>query len=114
MSYNISTGNEMDLCLADFVDYLLDDAATQVVLVYAETIRQPQAFLAAARRARTVGKPIAMLHPGRGSRAQEAAKSHTGALSGDYAIMRSFVEREGVILVETLDELLDACEILSR
>ncbi len=114
VSYNISTGNEMDLCIADFVDHLLDDAATQVVLVYAETIRQPQAFLAAARRARQMGKPILMLQPGRSAQAQAATQSHTGAMAGDYAVMRAYVEREGVVLVETMDELLDTCELLAR
>lgn len=114
ISYNISTGNEMDLSLADFIDYLIDDKATRVIMVYAEHIRQPMAFLAAARRARAAGKPVVMLHSGRGARAQQAAQSHTGALTGDYAVMRLQVERAGVVLVESLDELIDVTEILAR
>ena len=114
VAYNISTGNEMDLGLGDFVDHLVDDAATRVIMIYAEDIRRPDLFLAAAARAHAVGKPLVMLFPGRSPRAQEAAKSHTGALAGDYAVMKAMVERAGVHLVETLDEFMDVAEILSR
>jgi acyl-CoA synthetase (NDP forming) len=114
VSYIVSTGNEMGLGLGDFTGFLLDDEATRVICIYAEHIRQPEAFLAAARRARRLGKAIVMLHSGRGERAQEAAKSHTGALAGDYAVMRAQVERAGVVVVDTLDELTDVTEILAR
>lgn len=114
VSYNISTGNEMDLGLGDFVDHLVDDPATRVIMIYAEDIRRPDVFLAAASRARAMGKPLVMLFPGRSPHAQEAAKSHTGALAGDYAVMKAMVERAGVHLVETLDEFMDVAEILSR
>lgn len=114
VSYTVSTGNEMGLGLGDFVRLLIADESTRVVLVYAEHIRQPKTFLEEAAKARAAGKAIVMLHPGRSARAKEAAKSHTGALAGDYAVMRARVERAGVLLVETLDEMLDATEILAR
>ncbi|MEP9355838.1 acetate--CoA ligase family protein [Xanthobacter sp. KR7-65] len=114
VSYNISTGNEMDLGLGDFVDHLVDDVSTRVIMIYAEDIRRPDAFLRAAARARAAGKPLVMLFPGRSPHAQEAAKSHTGALAGDYAVMKTKVERAGVHLVDTLDEFLDVAEVLAR
>jgi acetate---CoA ligase (ADP-forming) len=114
VTYSIATGNEADLGLGDFVRYLIHDEATRVITIYAESVRHAGSFLQAVQEARACGKPIVMLHTGRGVRAQEAAKSHTGALAGNYAVMRSRVERAGVILVETMDELLDVSEILSR
>lgn len=114
VSYNITTGNEMGLDLSDFVGFLVGDEATRVIMVYAEHVRRPEAFLAAAHRARAAGKVVVMMHSGRGARSQEATRSHTGALAGDYGIMRIAVERAGVLLVETLDELVDAAEIASR
>lgn len=114
VSYNISTGNEMDLGLGDFVNHLVDDPATRVIMIYAEDIRRPDLFLQAAARARSMGKPIVMLFPGRSPRAQEAAKSHTGALASDYAVMKIKVERAGIYLAEKLDEFLDVAEILAR
>lgn len=114
VSYTISPGNEAGLDLVDFLDFLTIDPTTRAVVIYAEDIRRPAEFLAAAGRARAAGKPVIVMHPGRGARAQEAAKSHTGALAGDYAVMRTLVSNAGIAFVETLDELADTSEILAR
>src|SRR6185369_13404600 len=79
-----------------------------------EEVRYPEAFLASASRALARGKPILMVHPGRGVRAKQAVSSHTGALAGDYAVMKTAVTHAGIQLVDTLDELIDAGEILAR
>jgi acyl-CoA synthetase (NDP forming) len=114
VSCTISTGNEAGLGVADFMHYLAEDPATGVVVVYAEHIRHPAAFLAGAAKLRERGKTVVLMHPGRGKRAQEAARSHTGALAGDYAVMRTHVEHAGIVLVETLELLADVPEILTR
>jgi acyl-CoA synthetase (NDP forming) len=110
----ISTGNEAGLGLADFIQYLLDDPVTEVIALYAEDIRRPQEFIDIAGEALRRGKPIVMMHPGRGAKSKEAARSHTGALSGDHAVMRALVEHAGVVVVDTLDELMDVSELLAR
>ncbi|MEJ2434748.1 MAG: acetate--CoA ligase family protein [Pseudolabrys sp.] len=70
--------------------------------------------LLAGTECRRRGKPIVLMHPGRSARSREAAKSHTGALAGDHAVMRAFVASEGVVLVESLDELFDVSRLLTR
>ena len=114
VSYSVSTGNEAGLNLADFIDFFTADKATDAIIIYVEQVRQPADFLAAAERARAAGKPILMMHPGRGERAKTAVNSHTGALAGDYAVMRTLVSHAGIALLENLDELIDAAEILAR
>ena len=114
VSHSISTGNEAVVASEDCIDLLIDDPSVSVFAVFVEQIRRPLNFLRLARRARAAGKPIVLLHSGRGARAREAAKTHTGALAGDYAVMRAFVERAGVVLVEGLDEMFDVCALLSR
>jgi acyl-CoA synthetase (NDP forming) len=47
----ISTSNEVDLDLADFVDYLAGDPGTSVIALYMEGLRNPDKFRAAALRA---------------------------------------------------------------
>ena len=69
---------------------------------------------AGARRARAAGKPIVMLHPGKSSKAQESAATHTGAMAGDYQLMKAKLSREGVIFADTLEELGDITEIALR
>jgi acyl-CoA synthetase (NDP forming) len=114
VAFAVSTGNEAVLGLEDYLAFLLDDAMTRVITVFAEQIRRPQRFLTLAARAREAGKAIVLLHPGRSAAARAAAQSHTGALAGDYAIMRALVAREGVIAVDSLDELIDVSELMAR
>jgi acyl-CoA synthetase (NDP forming) len=114
VAYTFSTGNEAVLAAEDIIAGLLDDPSVRLFSVFVEQIRHPKRFLALAAQARSRGKPIVLMHPGRSARSREAAKSHTGALAGDYAVMRTFVEREGVMLVESLDELFDVSALLAR
>ncbi|UAJ12593.1 acetate--CoA ligase family protein [Glacieibacterium megasporae] len=114
VSYAIATGNEAVTGVEDFMAHIVDDADTHAIAVFAEQLRRPLDFLALARRARGNGKPVILLHPGRSDRARDSAASHTGALSGNYDVMRALVASEAVILVETLEELLDAAEFFTR
>ncbi len=114
VSYSVSTGNEAVAGVEDFLGPLIDDSSTVVAGMIVEQFRRPQEFLALARHARESGKRIVLLHPGRSSAARQSAATHTGALAGDYALMRAKVEGEGVVFVESLEELGDTLEICAR
>ncbi|QBX36664.1 CoA-binding protein [Brevundimonas sp. S30B] len=114
LSYGVSTGNEASLGLEDFLADFADDEATRSVIVFAEQIRRPSDFLAAVSACRDKGKAVVLMHPGRSERAQEAAQSHSGAMAGNYAAMRTLVSHAGAVIVETLEELVDVAEILAR
>ena len=114
LSYSISTGNEAASGVEDYMEFLLQDRHTQVIALVVEQFRQPQRFLALARSARLQGKPIVLLHPGRSSAARESAATHTGAMAGDHAVMRTHVQREGVLVADTLEEFVDVLDIILR
>jgi acyl-CoA synthetase (NDP forming) len=114
LSYVISTGNEAGLEGTDFLQFLAEDRSTRVIALYCEQIRRPAQFLAACRRARAAGKPIVLMQAGRGAKARKAALSHTGALIGDFATMRTQVEDAGAIVAYTMDEMMDLVQILVR
>ncbi len=114
VSTSVSTGNEAASGVEDYVEWLIDDEDTHVIAMYVESLRRPKAFIAAARRARQAGKPIVMLHPGKSNKAQESAATHTGAMAGDYQLMKAKLAREGVIFADTLEELGDITEIALR
>ena len=82
--------------------------------IYTEQVRRPREFLDAIRRCRAAGKPVVLMFPGRSAKSKQAALSHTGALVGDYATMRTVVEDAGAIVVTTMDEMMDLAEILVR
>ncbi|MEO0030693.1 MAG: hypothetical protein RIS94_451 [Pseudomonadota bacterium] len=114
VSYSVSTGNEAASGVEDYVDWMIDQPDTHVIAMIVEQFRKPQRFLAAARRAAAAGKPIVLLHPGKSSAARESAATHTGAMAGDYKLMRAMVGRGGVIFAETLEELGDIAEVALR
>ncbi|OZI70947.1 acetate--CoA ligase family protein [Bordetella genomosp. 12] len=103
----ISTSNEVDLDLADFVDELADDPATRVIALYIETIRNPKAFLAAARKAMQAGKPIVAFKIGRSASGARAAASHTGALAGTDAMYDALFDEVGIVRARQFADLLD-------
>ena len=107
----VSTGNEAVLGLEDYAAYLLEDPATKLVVAFAEQIRKPQRFLAMAVRARELGKPVVLLLSGHSAAARESAKSHTGALAGDYAVIEALLRHNCVMLVQSLEELFDVAEL---
>ncbi|RYE41404.1 MAG: CoA-binding protein [Hyphomicrobiales bacterium] len=114
ITLSVSTGNEAVNGVEDFLGHLIDDASTQVIAMVVEQFRSPEKFLKLARRAASKDKPIVLLHPGRSREAQISAQSHTGALTGDYDVMRALVADAGVLIVDTLEELVDLSEFLVR
>jgi acyl-CoA synthetase (NDP forming) len=114
LSCYISTGNEAASGIEDYLAYLVDQQDTAVIALIAEHVRDPARFLAAARAARAAGKSVVLLHPGRSAAGAASAATHTGAMAGDHAVMAVHVQRAGVILVDSLEELGDVVEILTR
>ncbi|MES2043380.1 MAG: acetate--CoA ligase family protein [Pseudomonadota bacterium] len=114
VSLSVATGNEAVVHASDLIELIVTEGTASAIAIYVEQIRNPQAFLRAVRKARDAGVPVIMMHPGRSKRGQEAAQSHTGSMVGDYALMRSAVENEAVVVVDTMDELFDAVAILHR
>lgn len=113
-SYAVSTGNEIDLGLADYIDFLAGDDATRVICVIAEGVREPRAFARAAARALAARKPIVILKVGRSAAAQRSVASHTGALAGDDDVFNAVCERYGLCRVPSLDDLLEVALAFSR
>jgi acyl-CoA synthetase (NDP forming) len=113
-TYVVSTGNEAAATVEDFLADIVEDPSTKVIASIVEHLRKPQLFLEIARRARELGKPIVLLHPGRSAKARDAARSHTGALAGDHAIMRALVRHEAVVLVDSYNEWIDVTALLCR
>jgi len=114
VALSVATGNEAVVHASDLIEFVIAEGKADAVALYIEQVRDPARFLAAARKARAAGIPLVMVHPGRSKRGQEAAASHTGSMVGDYALMRSSVENEAVVLVDTMDELFDAVALLHR
>ena len=112
-SHFISLGNAADVDFGDLLDYLGRDTGTRAILLYAESISSARKFMSAARATARV-KPVIVVKSGRSAASARAAQSHSGALAGSDAVYDAAFRRAGILRVDTLRELFDAAEILSR
>lgn len=113
LSTLVSTSNEVDLDLADFMDFLASDEATRVIALYVETIRNPEKFRVAALKAARAGKPVVAFKVGRSESGARAAVSHTGAMAGADQVYDALFRQTGVIRAERFSDLLDIPAALS-
>jgi acyl-CoA synthetase (NDP forming) len=106
LSKLVSTGNEADLHLEDYLEYLENDEKTRIIAAYIEGLREGRRFYQLAKRI-TTKKPIVALKTGTTEESGRAAKSHTGALAGSDVVYSAAFKQSGVIRVEDEEELSD-------
>lgn len=112
-SFYIGIGNEADITFAEYLEFLADDPATRVIVLYVEGMKDGRRFLQEAYRT-TSKKPIVLLKSGRSVIGSRSAGSHTGALAGISEVARTAFQRAGIVTVDSSDELLPAAETLSN
>jgi acyl-CoA synthetase (NDP forming) len=108
-SYAISSGNELDLDLADYISFMVDDPHTRIIACLVEGVRRPLAFMAAAEKALVARKPIVMVKVGRSERGKAATASHTGAVASDDQVFDAVCRRYGIVRCPSLDDLIETC-----
>ena len=108
----ISVGNEVDLAVGEIADLMVDDPATDAILLFMETLRDGDRLAHAARRANAAGKPVIAYKLGRSEIGQELAKSHTGAIAGSDATFDAFCRRHGIARVSMFESLIDVPTLL--
>lgn len=111
-SHLLSSGNEADIDLAEFVEFLVDDEDTKVVLAVIEQIRDYPRFCRAALKAHAKNKPIIVLKVGRSDVGARMASSHTGSLTGSDVIQEGLLRQLGVVRAYDYPELCDTASIL--
>lgn len=109
----VSLGSMADINWGHLLHYLGEDPHTHSILMYMETVGDPQAFLTAAREI-ALDKPIIVIKGGRSKEAAQAAASHTGSLAGSDDVFNAALLRAGVLRVNTISELFDMASVLSR
>jgi acyl-CoA synthetase (NDP forming) len=100
----ISTGNEADLHMEDYLEYLAEDDDTKIIAAYIEGLRDGRRFLQVARKV-TAKKPFIVVKVGGTAESAKAVMSHTGALAGEDAVYTAAFKQTGVIRVDDDDEL---------
>src|SRR5258706_2732847 len=109
----VSIGDQLDVDIADLLDYFALDSKTRAILLYVEAIKDARKFMSAARAAARI-KPHIGVKSGRMAQGAKAAATHTGALAGSDAVYDAAFRRAGVLRVSDLRELFDCAETLGR
>ena len=113
ISYVVSAGNESDIGAGEFFDYMVQDASTDVILLFIEGIRDVDKFMAAARRAAEVGKPVIVTKVGRSHAGVRAAASHTASMAGWSGAYDAVFAKYGFIVSNDLDEAVTIAAVLA-
>jgi len=102
-----SIGNKLDLDEVDFLEYFGRDPETKIICLYLESIPRGEAFLKAAEK---IDKPIIVLKSSKTDAGNQAAMSHTAALSNNDSIIDTAFERAGVIRIDSFLEFISVAK----
>ncbi|MFH5800933.1 acetate--CoA ligase family protein [Haladaptatus sp. CMAA 1911] len=105
-SHIVSTGNETDLTLRDYVAHLAGQESVDVICTYVEGIDEPERFVRVAETAIRNGTPVLTVKIGQSDLAEEATLSHTGSLTGDDDAWAAALDQAGIQRVPDIPDLL--------
>jgi acyl-CoA synthetase (NDP forming)/GNAT superfamily N-acetyltransferase len=112
LSTFVSAGNRADVSGNDLLQYWQEDDATEVILLYLESIGNPRKFSRIARRVSRT-KPIVAVKSGRST--QGVPVGHTvKRTSAPQSAVDAMFRQAGVIQVDTLDEMFDVAQLLAH
>lgn len=111
LGYIVTTGGEAVCTTADYLVYLADDERIRVLLLFIESVRDPDSLKGATRKALDRGKRVIAIKVGRSGNARAAVAAHSGALSGEHETCRTFFRHCGIVEVQDLDEMLEAAAL---
>jgi acyl-CoA synthetase (NDP forming) len=109
----VSVGNQADLSVEDYVEYLGEDDGTKVIVVYIEGIKDGRRFLQAAREV-IRKKPIIVYKAGRTGQAARATLSHTASVAGSDEVFEAMCRQVGIIRTYDVSHAFDLAEALSK
>jgi len=105
--YGISLGNQIDLRVSDYLQYLKDEDEAKVFAVYIEGFKPGDGYAlaeAASKILRKKGRSIVVYKSGRTPEGRLATSSHTASVAGDYGVCKAVLEETGVIVADSIFE----------
>ena len=103
----ITTGNEVDLDVAETIRLFVEDDGVHTIAAYLEGAKDGPGLIAALEAARVAGKPVIVMKVGRSRAGAAAASSHTAALAGEDAVYSAVLKQHGAYRARSTEEMLD-------
>ncbi|HWK66718.1 MAG TPA: acetate--CoA ligase family protein [Rhizobiaceae bacterium] len=114
LRYGVSVGNQSDLEICDFLEYMVEDPETKAICLYIEGLKDGERFRRAIAACRGAGKPLFALKTGRTEAGVIAAQSHTASLAGSHEAFAAICRENGVIEAKGQDDMIRAAYYLSK
>jgi acyl-CoA synthetase (NDP forming) len=114
LAASVSTGNEVDIDVADGIVALANMEAVRTIGVVLEAVRNGQRFVDAVHHAHARGKRVVVSRIGTSDVGQRLMESHTGALASPTRVLEGVLDALGVPVVATPGEMLEVAEVLAR
>ncbi len=109
----VGPGNQSDVGFNDYLQYLGEDPGTQVAVLYVEGFSDGRKLLQVASQI-TPHKPVVIYKSGSTALGEKSAASHTGALTGSYAMTVDLLRQVGVTVVHRSDQILPVAQSLAK
>ncbi|HYA91858.1 MAG TPA: CoA-binding protein [Thermodesulfobacteriota bacterium] len=111
LSKFISIGNQADLEVSDYLEYLVDDEDTKVIVLYLEGLKDGRRFFTVARQV-IRKKPVVVYKGGRSAAGARATLSHTASIAGSEKIFDGVCKQVGLLQVDESFHLFEMAEAL--
>jgi len=109
----VSLGNQIDVSIAETMEYFAEDEAIRVIAAYVEDVKDGRRFLETVRRI-TPQKPVLVWKGGVTAVGRDAARTHTGSMAGNAEIFAAALRQAGAVRIDNHDQMLIALKVLER
>lgn len=111
LSYLVSSGNEVDLDLCDYLEFLLEDDSTKVIALLIEGLKDGERFLRLTKQAHATGKTIVALKVGKSERGAVTTMAHTSRMAGSGEVYEAAFRQFGVISTDSVETFLGTAQL---
>lgn len=112
-NYAISSGNEADLTLLDWVADLIERPEVEIVVAFMEGVEDGRRLIEIGERALQLGKPVLAWKVGNTGAGSKAATSHSARMTSGYELYRAAFRRGGLVEIRDVDDLVDIAKAFS-
>lgn len=111
--YSISLGNQIDLTISDYFEFLKDDPDLHLYAFYVEGFQEGDGlrFAKILKEVKMSGKITLIYKAGKTAEGQKATSGHTASIAGDWLTSKEILEKEGAIFAENIEDFEDLIQI---
>lgn len=112
--YFLACGNAPEVDICDYIDFLIDDDRTRVIVAFMEGLSNGKRLLEVGQKALATDKTIIVCKTGRSAAGAQIARSHTGTMVGSSEAYEAAFRKVGIIARNHLDEVLETATFFSK